>query len=130
MKLLSLVFFIIGLNFLSFAQNYSRVKVFGNNDELFRLGQLGVAVDHGIKKEGVFFISDFSKEEIQIMDQNEFQYEIQIDDVQDYYVKRLNKPSKNTQANLKNSNCLGNSGQLFLAQKHHQILILERWVGI
>jgi carboxypeptidase T len=110
MKLISLLFFFIGLSFLSFAQNYSRVKVFGNNDELFRLGQLGVAVDHGIKKEGVFFISDFSKEEIQIMDQNEFQYEIQIDDVQDYYVKRLNKPSKNTQANLKNSNCLGNSG--------------------
>jgi hypothetical protein len=55
MKHFSLLFFLIGLNFLSFSQNYSRVKVFGNDTEIYRLGQLGVAVDHGITKKGVFY---------------------------------------------------------------------------
>jgi len=93
---------------ISIAQDYSRVKVFGTAEDLYQLGQLGVAVDHGIKKEGHFFISDFSKEEIQIMQDYEFDYEILIPDVQSYYVERLNNPeASNT---TKNATCSGTGG--------------------
>jgi PKD repeat protein len=110
MKYFSLLFFLIGLNFLSFSQNYSRVKVFGNDTEIYRLGQLGVAVDHGITKKGVFFISDFSKEEIQIMNDHDFSYEIEIPDVQEYYIQLLNNPLSHSGPILKNANCSGGSG--------------------
>ncbi|NDC93568.1 MAG: hypothetical protein EB087_07665, partial [Flavobacteriales bacterium] len=110
MKHFSLLFFLIGLNFLSFSQNYSRVKVFGNDTEIYRLGQLGVAVDHGITKKGIFFISDFSKEEIQIMNDHDFSYEIEILDVQEYYIQLLNNPISHSGPILKNANCSGGSG--------------------
>ena len=93
---------------ISIAQDYSRVKVFGNAEDLYQLSQLGVTIDHGIKKEGLFFISDFSKEEIQIMQDYEFDYEILIPDVQAYYVNRLNNPeASNT---TKNATCSGSGG--------------------
>ena len=93
---------------ISIAQDYSRVKVFGTAEDLYQLGQLGVAVDHGIKKEGHFFISDFSKEEIQIMENYEFDYEILIPDVQAYYVNALNNPE--TSFTTKNATCSGGGG--------------------
>ena len=92
------------------AQNYSRVKVFGDNEDLHRLGELGVAVDHGIRKEGMFFISDFSKQEIEIMNQYGFDHEILIADVEAYYVELLNNPSKDPNQILKNASCSGTSG--------------------
>jgi PKD repeat protein len=92
------------------AQNYSRVKVFGDNEDLYRLGELGVAVDHGIHKEGMFFISDFSKQEIEIMNQYGFDHEILIADVEAYYVELLNNPSKDPNQILKNASCSGASG--------------------
>jgi hypothetical protein len=61
-----------------YAQNYSRVKVFGDNEDLNRLGELGVTVDHGMRKEGMYFISDFSKDEIDIMNKYGFDHEILI----------------------------------------------------
>ena len=97
MKLFSLLIFSIIISFSSFSQNYSRVKVFGNESDMCRLSQLGVAVDHGIRKQGTFLISDFSKEEIQIMNDFEFNYEILIPDVQAYYVDMLNNHQAPTQ---------------------------------
>ena len=52
---------------LSTAQKYSRVKVFANEQELISLSSLGVPTDHGLSKKGTFFISDFSEQEIQIL---------------------------------------------------------------
>jgi PKD repeat protein len=92
------------------AQNYSRVKVFGDNEDLYRLGELGVTVDHGIRKEGMFFISDFSKQEIEIMNKYGFNHEILIADVEAYYVELLNNPSKDPNQILKNASCSGTSG--------------------
>jgi len=93
---------------LVFSQDYSRIKIFGDAEDLQRLGDLGVTVDHGIRKEGVFFISDFSKEEIQIMHDYEFVYEILIPDVQAYYIERLNNPEATT--TTKNASCSSTSG--------------------
>ncbi|MEY4659865.1 MAG: hypothetical protein RJB36_1631, partial [Bacteroidota bacterium] len=70
---------------------------------------LGVAVDHGIRKEGSFFISDFSRSERNIMDQYEFDYEVLIEDVEQYYIDILADHSKESQG-LKNAVCTGTSG--------------------
>ncbi|NBR13334.1 MAG: PKD domain-containing protein, partial [Crocinitomicaceae bacterium] len=108
MKNFSLIIISIIFSFTSFSQNYSRVKVFGNENDMFRLGQLGVAVDHGIRKQGTFLISDFSKEEIQIMNDYEFNYEILIPDVQAYYVDMLTNPQPTV--TQKNATCSSTSG--------------------
>lgn len=108
MKNFSLIIISIIFSFTSFSQNYSRVKVFGNENDMFRLGQLGVAVDHGIRKQGTFLISDFSKEEIQIMNDYEFNYEILIPDVEAYYVDMLTNPQPTV--TQKNATCSSTSG--------------------
>jgi PKD repeat protein len=109
-KLFFFFIFSIAINFCSFSQNYSRVKVFGTNEELLKLGNIGVTMDHGIRKEGLFFISDFSKEEISIMQTYGYDYEILIADVEKYYIDILNNPSKESENVLKNTNCTGTGG--------------------
>jgi hypothetical protein len=102
-----LIFLLATLTNLSFAQDYSRLKIFANELELNKLANLGVAIDHGIHKEGVFFISDFSKEERQIMDTYDFTYEVLIEDVQAYYVQVLAAPATKEMSTLKNVSCSG-----------------------
>jgi hypothetical protein len=70
------------------AQNtpgYSRVKINADAAGLAALANLGVAVDHGFSKEDSYFISDFSDQEIQIMQENHFNFEILIPDVVTHY---------------------------------------------
>jgi PKD repeat protein len=97
--------------FMGFSQNYSRVKILGNAEEIERIGNLGVAVDHGIRKDGLHFISDFSKEEISILKQNNVSFEIIIPDVQSHYVEILNNSSsKKDNPSTKNLNCQNSEG--------------------
>jgi PKD repeat protein len=91
----------------SLAQDYSRLKVYANDFELNKLANLGVTVDHGIRKEGVFFISDFSKEERQLMDAYDFSYEVLIEDVEAFYIEELTKPASKENSSLKNVSCSG-----------------------
>ena len=107
LTLLSLIF--ICLSWSANAQDYSRLKVFVTNDQLIKLGNLGVTIDHGIRKEGSFFISDFSSSERAIMDQYEFDYEVLIEDVEQYYIDILNHPEKQ-ESGLKNASCASTSG--------------------
>ncbi|MFM7667460.1 MAG: hypothetical protein ACKO7D_04645, partial [Bacteroidota bacterium] len=86
------------------------MKVFGSQKELTKLGDLGVAMDHGIRKEGLFFISDFSMDEINIMQTYGYNYEILISDVEKYYIEILNNPTKESENVLKNAICTGTSG--------------------
>jgi carboxypeptidase T len=109
-KLFLFFAFFLSISSYSFSQNYSRVKVFGANEELLKLGNLGVTMDHGIRKEGLFFISDFSKDEISIMQKYGYDYKILIADVEKYYIDQLNNPSKETENVLKNTNCSGTGG--------------------
>lgn len=103
---LSILFLVI--NWTLNAQDYSRLKVFVNEQQLVKLGNLGVAVDHGIHKEGTFFISDFSRSERNTMDQYEFNYEVLIEDVEQYYMDILNNPQKQ-EPSLKNTICSNTS---------------------
>ena len=110
MRTLFFSIILLSISFISFSQNYSRVKVFGTQEELSKLGNLGVAMDHGIRKEGLFFISDFSKDEIAIMQSYGYDYEILIADVEKYYIDILNTPGKEAENVLKNTNCTGTGG--------------------
>ncbi|MFH1321618.1 MAG: M14 family zinc carboxypeptidase [Bacteroidota bacterium] len=67
---------------------YSRVKVYTGKDGLAKLSQLGIAVDHGEVKKGVFFISDFSYKEIELIKSNGFKYDVLIDDVVEHYQRQ------------------------------------------
>ena len=104
----SLLVVILGFS-LSMAQQlgaYSRVKI--NTDEAglqFLAGQ-GVTIDHGIHKEGLYFISDFSNAEITTMQANNFNIEILIPDVVAYYEQILANPDPGSGAH--NGSCGGN----------------------
>lgn len=86
-------------------QQYSKVKIYANQAELQHLAESGVAVDHGERKGNIFFISDFSSEELQIIKTSGLDYEVLIDDVKAYYAERNAKRNYHT----KNTTC-ANSG--------------------
>ena len=76
--------------------NYARVKVYTDEQGLSQLASLGVTVDHGIHKEGVFFISDFSSSEISIIQSHNYSFEVLIPDVVAYYEQMLASPAEPT----------------------------------
>ncbi len=92
---------------LSFAQQYSRVKINTDAIGLKQLSDLGVTIDHGTYKENTFFISDFSDVEIATMQNHGFNIEILIDDVVNYYVQQN---LLGTEPAEKNTACSGTAG--------------------
>jgi hypothetical protein len=86
----------------SYAQQYSKVKIYADSEGLQRLAELGVPVDHGIQKRNTFLISDFSTQEIETIANNGFMFDIMIEDVKEFYRNQnLNPvvPQKNTTCN-------------------------------
>ena len=71
--------------FFSFAQDYSKVKIYSNSEGLQKLAELGIPVDHGERKKNTFFISDFSAEQIETIKDNGYSYEVLIPDVKKFY---------------------------------------------
>ncbi|MFH1004378.1 MAG: M14 family zinc carboxypeptidase [Bacteroidota bacterium] len=91
-----LLFFVLTFVFATntFSQKYSRVKVYADEKGLIALSKLGIALEGEIRK-GVFVISDFSENEIQLIRKNGFKCEVMIDDVSSYYRNRnLQSPVK------------------------------------
>lgn len=86
--------------------NYSRVKIYADQNQLKQLADLGLAVDHGYRKPGQFIISDFSEYDIQLLQVHGFNYEIQIEDVKSFY---RNRPAEDVSL-LKDASCSGGSG--------------------
>ena len=75
-------------NFLFSQLNYSKIKIFANHEQMQSLKELGIAIDHGSIKKDTWFIADLSNEEIELLDLNNYQYEILIADVKTYYQNR------------------------------------------
>ena len=73
---------------------YSRVKIYADAKGLAELAQAGVCIDHGDFKRNVYFTSDFSAQEINIIKKKGYKYDILIPDVQQFY-KDQNDPSSN-----------------------------------
>jgi PKD repeat protein len=84
---------------------YSRVKINTDEQGLQFLSNQGVTIDHGVHKEGLYFISDFSHAEIEIMQANNFNIEILIPDVVSYYEQILAEPA--TATSNHNASCAG-----------------------
>jgi hypothetical protein len=93
----------------SYSQQYSRVKVNADAEGLRQLSNLGVTIDHGTYKQNTFFISDFSANEIQVMQANGYNYEILIADVQQYYIDQNQNPTPSTPKNVTCSSTGGGS---------------------
>ena len=97
MKKFLLVFLLFGAAHV-FAQSiptekYSRVKIYIGEAEIIQLAQAGLTFDHGEMKKGYWFISDFSETEIAIVKEKGFSYEVQIDDVKQFYRDQNNPKS-------------------------------------
>ena len=69
-------------------EKYAEIKIHIDEKGLEKLAQLGLAVDHGIGKKGVFFIGDFSESELKQIEQAGFTYEILQADLANYYLER------------------------------------------
>ena len=82
---------IISTSFISAqVQKYSRVKIYTDDKGLNQLLEAGVGIDHGEYKKGQYFISDFSANDISILQSLGTTYEIVIDDVSKFYVDQNN----------------------------------------
>ncbi|MFI5221330.1 MAG: M14 family metallopeptidase, partial [Bacteroidia bacterium] len=75
-------------------QKYSRVKVYTGDSGMTILAAAGVAVDHGEYRKGKYFIGEFSAKEIDIIRTKGFKYDILIDDMESYYLKRNEQDQK------------------------------------
>ncbi|WP_298225135.1 M14 family zinc carboxypeptidase [Flavobacterium sp.] len=74
------------------AQKYHRAKIIYNTVENFKkLEQVGLAMDHGMHKKGYSLTSDFSEAEIQIARNLGLKVEIEMEDVQQFYVDQNDK---------------------------------------
>ncbi len=83
------------LSLTGFAQQskYSRAKIWTGDDGLKKLSGLGIETDHGDIRKNVWFISDFSSEELQRISAAGFRYEVLIDNVSEYYRSQTNAPA-------------------------------------
>jgi hypothetical protein len=96
-------------SFYSFAQTYSRAKIYADYNGLTRLAELGLPIDHGTIKRETFIISDFSDVEIALAKENGFIVDILIADVQAFYINQ----NKENQSVEKNTTCNPNSSSTF-----------------
>ena len=92
-----------------FAQDYSRLKIQADVDQMRQLAQAGVAIDHGIYRADHYFITDFSAAEKQIIIDLAIPFEVLIEDIEAYYEDLLAHPEKYPEGQLKNTNCNSNS---------------------
>ena len=109
MKNLIIILFLI-LNTNVFAQQYSRVKIYTDESGLQKLALLGVALDHGETKKGIFFISDFSETEISIMKENGYSYDVLILDVKKHYRNQ----NKTLEKSIEKNNSCNDSNNSFI----------------
>jgi hypothetical protein len=76
-------------NFTS-AQNYSRVKIYTTQSGISELAENGIAVDFGTVFKGDYLIGEFSENEIQVIENLGYNYEVIIQDMSKYYRDRNN----------------------------------------
>lgn len=90
---------------LSFSQKYSKVKIYGTNEEIAQLVDMGLPVDHGERKWNTFLVTDLSDLEILVLDQSGLSYEVVVDDLKAYYAEQ-----NALSGAAKNATCAGGNG--------------------
>jgi hypothetical protein len=71
---------------------YSRVKVFLHETDIAELAALGLEYDHGYLAKGRYWINDVSEQELKRLNDNDFDFEVMIDDVQAWYILQNQLP--------------------------------------
>jgi hypothetical protein len=97
MKQFILLFFVLFVTNLFTQEIHQKAKIiYTNHNDLTKLNDLGIPIDHGIHKRGVFIISEFSISEIEKVRNAGFQVEILIENSKEHFLtqNRLNKSSK------------------------------------
>ena len=92
MKKTFLVFFLLVIQTI-FSQNvqekHQRAKInYNQPDDLRTLESIGIPVDHGVHKKGVFIISDFSISEIEKARNAGYKVDLLIEDSKEYFLQR------------------------------------------
>ena len=92
MKKTFLVFFLLVIQTI-FSQNvqekHQRAKInYNQPDDLRTLESIGIPVDHGVHKKGVFIISDFSVSEIEKARNAGYKVDLLIEDSKEYFLQR------------------------------------------
>ena len=90
---------ITGLGFSQESDIFYKIKInYSNQEDLLKLSNNGVCIDHGLHKKNHFFISDFSGDDLQKISSLGLTYDILIDDVVNFYQNR-NKSKSNIKSN-------------------------------
>ena len=76
-----------------FAQEakYSKVRIYVNDAGLAQLSAVGLAVDHGTYRPGVYFESVFSASDMERIQKTGFAYDVMVDDMVSHLEKRAEK---------------------------------------
>lgn len=85
-------------------EQYSRAKIYTNDLGLMELGALGVEIDHGEYKKGVWFASDFSASDLKKIAAAGFSFDIIHEDVAAYYTSK-NRTSSHQHSHSKVVGC-------------------------
>ncbi len=69
-------------------EKYSRLKIYTDNTGLIKLASLGLPIENGKVKQGVFVVTELSASDIKIVANNGFKYDVMIDNMSEYYVEQ------------------------------------------
>ncbi len=104
----SFLLIVLSLLFSNFVQaqemGYSRVKIDLTDRTIDELAALGLDAEHGDYQPGVYFTSDFSEKEIELIAGDGFEYRIEIADVIAHYV---NQNEREDDLNLEGARTIG-----------------------
>jgi len=103
--LIFLVFTTLSLSAQLSPLKYSRIKVFLHESHISELAELGLEYDHGYLAKGKYWINDISNLEIDVLKENNLQYEVLIDDVQAWYVAQNERPTPQVAVPRNNNDC-------------------------
>ncbi|MFM7565724.1 MAG: M14 family zinc carboxypeptidase [Flavobacteriales bacterium] len=108
-RLIGLLFCFYSFGLLAQAPSgYVRLKINTDEQGLQFLSQQGITIDHGLRKDGQYFISDFSTQEMEQIQSLGFSTDVLIPDVVAYYEHVLSQASNEPVSH--NPTCAGTPG--------------------
>lgn len=84
---------------------YSRVKIYTDDAGMNQLSSAGIAVDHGVYRQGYSFTTDLSSQEIERIHQLGFNYVVEIPDVATHYREQNTAPTRNENPTTQSGPC-------------------------
>ncbi len=104
-QLLLLICICLSLNIYAQSPTYSRIKIFLEGHDVKELSRLGVDISEGEYRKGYSFISDFSQQEIERIQDAGFKTEVIIKDVKQYYKDQNKKKETKKTGQVNTAGC-------------------------